>query len=213
VNPKVFYAFDALKGEVLTSADGGAHFEVTATNLRAVPEYELQYASIKTVPGREGEVWVTTKMELSRSSNSGKSFRAPRQGAGGPRRRVRAGGAGQGLPAVYLSGKVQGGFGFFRSDDGGETFVRINDDAHQYGGATVLTGDPRVYGRVYARLEAGASSTGSQRGSGGGADAGLPALLDVRRLVHPAGVVAKLAGGPRRGSPLPVAPSSPLSAS
>ncbi len=149
VNPKVFYAFDALKGEVLTSADGGAHFEVTATNLRAVPEYELQYASIKTVPGREGEVWVTTKMELSRSSNSGKSFRAlgkvqEAHGVGFGRAAP-----GKDFPAVYLSGKVQGGFGFFRSDDGGETFVRINDDAHQYGGATVLTGDPRVYGRVY----------------------------------------------------------------
>jgi len=38
---------------------------------------------------------------------------------------------------------------FFRSDDGGESFVRINDDQHQYGGSHVITGDPRVYGRVY----------------------------------------------------------------
>jgi oligoxyloglucan reducing-end-specific cellobiohydrolase len=29
------------------------------------------------------------------------------------------------------------------------TWVRINDDAHQYGGAAIIQGDPRVYGRVY----------------------------------------------------------------
>jgi cellulase/cellobiase CelA1 len=38
----------------------------------------------------------------------------------------------------------------FRSDDGGASWVRINDDAHQYGNiGAAITGDPRVYGRVY----------------------------------------------------------------
>lgn len=33
----------------------------------------------------------------------------------------------------------------------GQTWVRINDDQHQWGraGDTAITGDPRVYGRVY----------------------------------------------------------------
>jgi len=44
---------------------------------------------------------------------------------------------------------VGGVTGFFRSDDGGASFVRINDDAHQYGGANVIIGDPRIYGRAY----------------------------------------------------------------
>ncbi|GAA3418487.1 fibronectin type III domain-containing protein [Streptosporangium vulgare] len=40
--------------------------------------------------------------------------------------------------------------GVFRSDDTGASWVRINDDKHQYGNAgEALTGDPRVYGRVY----------------------------------------------------------------
>jgi hypothetical protein len=149
VNPKKFYAFNALAGEVLTSEDGGAHFQVTATNLRAVPEYELQYAYIKAVPDHEGEVWITTKMELARSSDSGKSFNM--LGSVQEAHGVGFGRAAPGktFPAVYLSGKVNDVFGFFRSDDEGESFVRINDDAHQYGGATILTGDPRVHGRVY----------------------------------------------------------------
>jgi hypothetical protein len=56
---------------------------------------------------------------------------------------------GQEYPAIYLSGKVDGVGGFFRSDDGGASFARINDDAHQYGGTNLIIGDPRVYGRVY----------------------------------------------------------------
>ena len=50
---------------------------------------------------------------------------------------------------LYLSGKVNGVSGFFRSDDEGANFVCINDDAHQYGGSNVIIGDSRVYGRAY----------------------------------------------------------------
>lgn len=40
--------------------------------------------------------------------------------------------------------------GLFRSDDTGASWVRINDDQHQYGNmGEALTGDPRIYGRVY----------------------------------------------------------------
>jgi photosystem II stability/assembly factor-like uncharacterized protein len=149
VNPKKFYALNALTGEVLRSEDGGAHFKVTTDGVRAVPEYDLHYASIKAVPDHEGEVWITTKTELTRSSDSGQSFSkiAGIEEAHG----VGFGKAapGQTFPAIYLSGKISDQTGFFRSDDGGRNFIRINDDQHQYGGATVLTGDPRVYGRVY----------------------------------------------------------------
>jgi hypothetical protein len=53
------------------------------------------------------------------------------------------------LDPTNLSGKVASVVGFFRSDDGGKSFVRINDDAHQYGGSNLIIGDPRVYCRVY----------------------------------------------------------------
>lgn len=35
--------------------------------------------------------------------------------------------------------------------DAGQTWVRIDDDQHQYGSADVpmIIGDPRIYGRVY----------------------------------------------------------------
>lgn len=38
----------------------------------------------------------------------------------------------------------------YRSDDGARSWVRINDDRHQWGwiGATIAA-DPRIHGRVY----------------------------------------------------------------
>ncbi|MGH9351022.1 MAG: hypothetical protein ACRD2G_02505 [Terriglobia bacterium] len=60
-------------------------------------------------------------------------------------------------PAIFLYGTVStlGIQALYRSDNGGRTWVRINNDRHQYGGvnssstAYLLQGDPRVYGRVY----------------------------------------------------------------
>jgi hypothetical protein len=149
VNPKKFYVFDALEGRVFVSEDGGAHFEAAYDGLNAVPDYELRFTYIKAVPEHEGEVWITTKAELARSSDSGKSFATidgiqQAWGVGFGRAAP-----GRDFPAIYFSGKISDVAGIFRSDDTAETFIRINDAAHQYGGVTVLTGDPRVYGRVY----------------------------------------------------------------
>ncbi|WP_308206943.1 beta propeller repeat protein [Actinoallomurus rhizosphaericola] len=56
---------------------------------------------------------------------------------------------GKTYPALYVIAKVGGVRGVFRSDDSGATWVRINDDAHQWGNiGAAITGDPRVYGRV-----------------------------------------------------------------
>jgi hypothetical protein len=53
-------------------------------------------------------------------------------------------------PAIFTTAKVGGVRGIFRSDNAGHSWVRINDDRHQYAwtGQTI-TGDPRVFGRVY----------------------------------------------------------------
>lgn len=60
--------------------------------------------------------------------------------------------SGKKFPAVYIWGVVDGVEGVFRSDDEGKNWVRLNDDAHEFGGtgdANEIIGDPRVYGRVY----------------------------------------------------------------
>ena len=54
-----------------------------------------------------------------------------------------------GYPAIYLSGKVDGSAGVYRSDDEGQSFSLISDDQHRFGWVGFITGDQRQYGRVY----------------------------------------------------------------
>ncbi len=57
---------------------------------------------------------------------------------------------GAGYPAIYRVGSTGSITAVHRSDDEARTWVRINDDAHQWGWTgEVIVGDPRVYGRVY----------------------------------------------------------------
>ena len=149
VNPNKFYVLDAKGGQAYTSTDGGAHFTASPTGLPTLPDYQFSSSSAQAVPGIEGDVWLTNFKELNHSTNSGKSYEAIASvseanalGFGKPA-------DGKKYPALYLMGKVNDTRGFFRSDDAGVTWVRINDDRHQYGFCGVIIGDPRVYGRVY----------------------------------------------------------------
>jgi photosystem II stability/assembly factor-like uncharacterized protein len=149
VNPNKFYVLDARGGQVFTSSDGGAHFTASPMGLPTLADYQFGSASTQATPGIEGDVWLTNLKELNHSTDSGKSYEsiasvseANALGFGKPAE-------GKKYPALYLIGKVGDTRGFFRSDDTGATWVRINDDRHQYGFCGVIIGDPRVYGRVY----------------------------------------------------------------
>jgi xyloglucan-specific exo-beta-1,4-glucanase len=56
---------------------------------------------------------------------------------------------GRKYPALFLGGKANDVEAIFRSDDEAKTWVRLNDDQHQFGRVNHVTGDPRIYGRVY----------------------------------------------------------------
>jgi photosystem II stability/assembly factor-like uncharacterized protein len=149
VNPSKFYVYDTADGFFFVSTDGGKKFEKTVGSLPGLPDYARASGSLKTVPGFEGHIWLTTGKEVMRSTDSGKTFQGVASteashaigfGAPGPNRKY---------PAVYLIGKVGGKEGFYRSDDIGNTWVRINDDKHQYGFTGHITGDPKKFGRVY----------------------------------------------------------------
>ena len=149
VNPKKFYVLDAKGGQAFTSVDGGAHFTASPTGLPALADYQYGSASAAATPGIEGDVWLTNFKELNHSTDSGKTYEsipsvseAYALGFGKPA-------DGKKYPALYLIGKIDNVVGFFRSDDAGVTWLRVNDDQHQYGFCSVITGDPRVYGRVY----------------------------------------------------------------
>ena len=148
VSPSRFYAYDPLTGEVLVSNDGGVSF-AAAASLAAGGA-----ARVRAVPGVDGELWVALNAGgLTRSLDAGSVFQPLASvqscravGFGAPR----TPGA---FPSVYIWGAAGGGpRGLYRSDDAGESFVRINDDAHEYGGpgnGEFVIGDANVYGRVY----------------------------------------------------------------
>jgi hypothetical protein len=129
---------------------------------------------IYATPGKSGDIWLAAFHGLFHSENSGGTFLrmpaveeihafgfgapAPVAGKSGTGRsgngRSGNGASGTGasaigVPALYLVGTVDGVRGIFRSDDFAVTWLRINDDRHQWGLLMHITGDPKKYGRVY----------------------------------------------------------------
>jgi photosystem II stability/assembly factor-like uncharacterized protein len=143
VNPKTFYGYAA--GQFYTSKDGGATFTASAAGLPTAGRLHF-----KAVPGTEGEVWFAGETGLLRSTDSGATFTAVASVTSGINVAFGKAAPGATHAAVFLVGTVDGVTGVFRSDDTGASWVRINDDAHQYGNmGDALAGDPRIYGRVY----------------------------------------------------------------
>jgi xyloglucan-specific exo-beta-1,4-glucanase len=144
-NAMKFYGLSA--GTFYVSTDGGLTFTAEQAGLPTNGKY-------KTVPGREGDIWLSsgngTTAGLWHSTNSGSSFThlpyieaATSVGFG-------KAASGASYVAIYLGGNVNGVAGFFRSDDGGNSWNQINDNQHQYATTgSCITGDPNVYGRVY----------------------------------------------------------------
>lgn len=128
------------------SDDGGRTFSSTTV----VPRAE-RARIIRATPGQRGHVWIPAEQGgLLRSTDGGDRFQ--RVAALSTCFTVGFGKAAEGAtyPAIYATGTIGGVYGVFRSDDGAETWVRINDDHHRFGDLCYsITGDPRRYGRVY----------------------------------------------------------------
>jgi hypothetical protein len=143
VNAQKFYAVN--RQGLHVSTDGGKSFALTQSAMNG----GANSSRVRPVFGIEGDVWLILDGQLRRSTDSGASMTpvanvesALAIGFGRP--------AVEGdYPAVYLVGRVDGAEGIFRSDDEGESFVRISDEEHQFGYIGHITGDQRQYGRVY----------------------------------------------------------------
>ncbi|WP_406317326.1 cellulose binding domain-containing protein [Streptosporangium sp. NBC_01639] len=145
VNPSRFYGFSA--GKFYASTNGGASF--TATAATGLPS--TGNVKFKAVPGREGDIWLAGgDSGLLHSTNGGASFTKVSGVTTAGNIGFGKAAPGRSYQVLYAAATVGGVSGVFRSDDTGATWVRINDDQHQYGNmGEAITGDPRVYGRVY----------------------------------------------------------------
>ncbi len=149
IDPGLVYLYDVSRGAVYVSQDAGEHFAPAFTKLPEIPEYQLLLGSIRAVPGKRGHVWLTTGKGLYFSTNGAKDFDTKDSVQESYGLGFGKSAPGKDYPALYLAGKVEGKKGYFRSEDGGDHWNRINDDQHQYGSCNIVVGDPRVYGRVY----------------------------------------------------------------
>lgn len=141
----VFYAYDRTRNVVLKSSDGGKSFAVMASGLPASEGWGGN--QLRAAPGRTGDLWLATPKGLLRIDGAKVTPVADVTAAW----QVTFGKAAPGHddPAVYLWGRIKGAEGLWRSDDAGQSWTRINDDAHQFGAMRAMAGDPREYGVLY----------------------------------------------------------------
>jgi xyloglucan-specific exo-beta-1,4-glucanase len=147
VNSNKFYAYNQESGAVMVSTDGGSSFSQATT----ISTWGSKV--IRLAPGREGDVWIALNNGgLARSTNSGQSFSTitgvSNCGAVG----FGVAAAGANYPTIYIWGTVNNVRGVHRSTDQGVSWVRVNDDTHEYGGPAngqFVQGDMNVFGRVY----------------------------------------------------------------
>jgi photosystem II stability/assembly factor-like uncharacterized protein len=154
VNPQIFYAFDSRSGKFCCSTNGAASFAATAAEFAAPENNGYGFggggATMSATPGIENDVWLAARAEgLFHSTNGGVSFVKLRRVEEAGSLGLGKAAPGKNYPALFLAGKIGGRQALFRSDDAGENWTRINDDQHQYGYLSHVTGDPRIFGRVY----------------------------------------------------------------
>jgi photosystem II stability/assembly factor-like uncharacterized protein len=112
-------------------------------------------------PNAEGDIWLADGNSLFHSLDSGNTWTKLNNFASvGDLNQPTLHGAttvalGKAAPgatysaAVYVVGTINGVWGLYHSDDGGASWARFNDDAHQFGGMGAMAGDWNTYGRVY----------------------------------------------------------------
>ncbi|MGW3451335.1 1,4-beta-glucanase [Streptomyces sp. NPDC001076] len=146
-DPTLFYAYDTDTGTLQASTDSGRSFTTRATGL---PSGDSQFQLV-AAPGRSGDLWLSVKWNgLYRSTDGGATFVKVASCRAAYTLGFGKAAPGADYPAIYLVGSTESITAVHRSDDEAGTWVRINDDRHQWGWiGQAVTGDPRVYGRVY----------------------------------------------------------------
>lgn len=156
IDAKLFYGLSLFAGTLFISRDGGAHFQAQTLALPGGVRHPGHRGDSRggqdqlyATPGRSGDLWLAAFDGLYHSTDRGAHFVALPQ-----IEELHAFGFGKAADgaadaALYLVGTLSGQRGVFRSIDSGGSWVRINDDAHQWGLILQIAGDPKRFGRVY----------------------------------------------------------------
>ncbi|UZK70288.1 hypothetical protein OKW76_04375 [Sphingomonas sp. S1-29] len=156
VDARVFYAADYAGGRFLRSNDGGRSFvEVENSGLpdnlsASAPRNRESPLALLAEPGRAGHLWLRVGDGLWRSTDGGDRFVRAAQKMKIDIVTLGKAAPGAADPAVFAWGSIDAIRGLYRSTDGGQSWTRINDDAHRWGNRIrVIVGDPKRFGRLY----------------------------------------------------------------
>jgi xyloglucan-specific exo-beta-1,4-glucanase len=148
INPSKFYAYNRNDGYLYVSNDEGSSF------VKSGPAGTGGHQRIAVSHGKEGYIWIARgNSGVSYSINSGETFQnipvhscvAIASGKEMP---------GSDIPSIFIYGQPENGdvVGIYRTTDMGKTWVRADDDQHQFGhlaNAGMIEADRNFYGRVY----------------------------------------------------------------
>lgn len=148
VNGNVFYYLD--DESLYRTDDSGKSWSRIKTFEKISSTKSAIYVGVyaKTVPGREGGIWVSRPDGIYMSYDFGNTWSVHKTDSNV------LFGFGKGMtedtPAVYLYGKIDGCHGVYISDDMGQNYRRIADLSNDVpANVSDLCGDSIYYGRVY----------------------------------------------------------------
>lgn len=157
VNPNVFYGFGEAS-QFYVSTDGGVTFNQKDKPydfpIMVLSGFDCNnYAEIRVEAQEEGVIWMALgehglwKVMYDAAVEEFKAERITKKGDA-----VKCQGMGlgsHGEKAIYISGTIDGEYGFYVTEDEGRTYNRLNTEKQMYGDIMSITGDPRVKGRFY----------------------------------------------------------------
>ncbi|HUB77932.1 MAG TPA: hypothetical protein VMB03_04000 [Bryobacteraceae bacterium] len=158
VTPTTFYAFYSSTGSTggfysTTTSGGTAFTKVNTASLGTTGSCNGSGCGIPVVNfAKAGDIWLPLGTNgLYHSTNGGVTWTKLANVSAANSMGIGAPAPGTSSQSILLYGTTSplGVLGLYRSDNNGASWLRINDDLHQYGGPTLITADPRIYGRVY----------------------------------------------------------------
>lgn len=156
VDPSTFYAIDFNSSMLYTSSDRGEFF--SAEIIRGLPasirgdepSWHEGPWPLHATPGIAHDLWFISRGTLYHSSDGGKNFAPTNRSLQVDFYSFGKAAPGRYYPSIFAIGTLGGIRAIWRSDDIAESWVRVNDDQHQYGTRfRCISGDPRIFGRVY----------------------------------------------------------------
>lgn len=156
VNLNRFYAMDFENRDLYVSEDAGASFarqpsEGLPPDIRKdQPTWHESPWPLLATFGREGDLWFVGQAGLYHSADGGRHFVRCSEDLQVEILSLGCPAPDGDYPSLYAVGRKGDLRAIWRSDDKGRTWIRINDDQHQYGTRfRCLAADPRIFGRVY----------------------------------------------------------------